>query len=205
VLLSHDRRIDVRVELAHLREQEALLAMDSQRWMRTFDLIAKAASFYAGMHWSLIEAPDCAELCTSDHPIVPWPLTALKAEPGPMPIAKGLRPVLEVRFALDRRHALLLTWRDEPDGDRVRVDEELVTSLNAFARGQAKYQWFHHPDIEPLVHSRPSRPISPELFDGYGPQAVATSERRRILDRELQPKIGQKSDRQITVVTMDRH
>lgn len=203
VLLSSDRRVDVPAEFDRLREQEALLGMDSQRWMRTFDLIAKTASFYAGMHWTLIQAPPTIEFCTSDHPIVPWPLGVRTAEPGPTPLRKGLRPVLEVRFAIDRQHALLLTWRDAPDGDRFGVDRGIVANVNAFARGQARYQWFHHPDVAPIVAAGSTGPISPQLFADYGPAVFQKSERRRALDRELQPKIGHETDFQITVITMD--
>ncbi len=203
LLLSPDARVDVRAELEHLREQESFLALDSQRWMRAFDLIAKTASFYAAMHWSLLEVPVEADLCTSDHPIVPWPLRASAAVPGPMPLRQGLRPVLEVRFPVDRRHALLLTWLDEPDGKRVRVDGDIAANLNAFARGQARFQWFHHPDAVPRLHEGLLGPVSPQLFEGYGPRSFATSARRERLDHEIQPKIGHGSDHQITVVTID--
>src|SRR4051794_38069288 len=52
----------------------------------------------------------------------------------------------EIRMALGPHHALLLSWRDEPDARTIaRGDDRVAAQLNRATIAQADEQWFHHP------------------------------------------------------------
>ena len=162
----------------------ATVTSDACRAQLFSDQLPKAASFVASMHWALLEFRD-EVLATSDQPV-----TVVASEhgsdigPAPVPTA-GLTACEEIRMALDPRHALVLTWLNEPDdGPRVRGDDWLAAQLNGTVIKQADDQWFHHPVRRPttLVPSptleQPTGPIGGQLFPGYDSAAAAVSRRR---------------------------
>jgi hypothetical protein len=124
------------------------------------DQIVKAASVLGSMHWTLMEFP-AALLATSDQPISIAPLLAPGEKAPVLPLLQG--PVFnaeEVRIALGSRHALLLTWLNEPcDGPVIHAGDDVAAELNRAVIGQEDQEWFHHPE------RRPTRLIAPLFYE----------------------------------------
>jgi hypothetical protein len=99
-------------------------------------------------------------------------------------------------MALGPRHALLLTWLNEPD-DRPRFhgDDGLAAELNRAVIGQVDEQWFHHPARRPttlaadLLAERACGALGRYLFPEYGYQDVVRSQRRVDTFRNLEQMI----------------
>jgi hypothetical protein len=146
----------------------------------------KIAMALASMHWTLIEFSS-AMIAVSDDPVVFWPIQQTLRRPQPGNVA--VMDTLEVRVPVSPQHAILMTWLPERDlGATIagRVDQAM--NINAFTVAQADRQWFYLPGTKPPARSAGVlHPLSPELFPGYGVQAVRSSLRHRgvraVLDR----------------------
>jgi len=168
------------------------LLTDTERLTRMLSLAPKAASIVGSMHWSLVEFNSLI-VATSDHPVVAWPLAERSRRPQPTPFEVGLLETLEVRAPVSSRHAIVMTWLDEPDGPIVRGARSHAANINAFTAAQAERQWFHLPGVSPPLATGLPLPISPELVRPYNQAAARRSWRRSEITRRIQPKLGNKS------------
>jgi len=91
----------------------AALRGDVGRLRKMLELVPKVATLLGHMHWTLLRFGR-DRLATSDCPVVPWPLADRVGEPGPLPWS-GIREMVEIRFAVSPRLALVMTWLDEDD------------------------------------------------------------------------------------------
>lgn len=145
--------------------------------------ITRIASVLSSMHATLMEANRPAVL-TSDHPIAIVPLTLRPSAPVDAIPATGFLDVLEVRFPLNPRHVLLLSWHQDTDQPHpVRLTEQNLANCNRAVLAQAEYQAFHHPSWSPPIVAPPWQlgpvePLAPRLLDGYNEEAARTSQRR---------------------------
>ena len=183
---------------------------DSFRANRVMDSVLTLASILASMHWTLIEV-DERLLATSDQPVTFVPLLPPGRTALVTAIPRGsLLDCEEVRFAVSPRHALLLTWIDQPWTDvMLRGTDRVVSQLNRAVIAQANRQWFHHPDRRPVTVTPDSLaldniclPVGRELHDGYGPGVAQISRRRADTARCLEQAI--EDGTYVTVVSVDR-
>jgi len=110
------------------------------------DLVLKQASLLASMHWTLLEFGDSL-LATSDQPVSVVPLLeggeTVPVEAAP---ASGFLACEEIRFPIDPRRCLLLTWIEGFDSERaLRPSDDIASELNRTTITQADREWFHHP------------------------------------------------------------
>lgn len=146
---------------------------------------AKAGSVLGSMHWSLLSF-DRDLLGTSDHPVAVWPLSMTAREPSSIQAAEaGALNLLEVRFPVDPRTALLMSWQDEPDTpDPIDVSALHAWNLNSFSLAEAEKQWFYRPGTRPRAKHQRWLPLAPELFPGYSPAAAVGSNLRGLTARD---------------------
>jgi hypothetical protein len=137
------------------------------------------------MQWSLIEFRSPL-LATSDHPVVPWPVSKRSQPPQVTPFGNGLFETLEFRVPVSPHLAIVMTWLDKEDlPSPITGSREMAANLNAFTIEQAERQWFHSPARVPPIASGQLLPLSPTLFHGYGPQAAQSSARRAEIQRGM--------------------
>lgn len=159
---------------------------DDFRVQILLDQIIKAASVLGSMHWTLIEFP-ASLLATSDQPVTIAPLLAPGESAPVLPLLRG--PVFnaeEIRIAVGPRHALLLTWLNEPcDGGVVLAGDDVAAHLNRAVIGQREEEWFHHPERRPTTLIAPLFSeigtcglLGRRLLPGYGYEAAVASNRR---------------------------
>lgn len=105
----------------------------------------------------------------------------------------GFMTTSEVRFPVNPRVLLLLTWLDgDSEGQRLRGEYRHAADVNRSTYGQAERHWFRHPDYPaprvapPLLHKQRCQPIGYELVPGYAPDTVLQSRRRGETDRIMQ-------------------
>jgi hypothetical protein len=172
----------------HEQTEDFLRTVTSEdfRLQVLLDQVVKAASVLGSMHWTLVEFP-APLLATSDQPVSIVPLLAPGENAPVMPLLKG--PVFnaeEMRIAIGPRHALLLTWLNEPcGGPALRAGDDVAAELNRATIGQQDQEWFHHPA------RRPTRLIAPlfseiaacgslgrKLLAGYDFESATASPRR---------------------------
>lgn len=150
----------------------------------------KITMVLASMHWSLIEFSS-AMVVVSDDPVVFWPIQETVRRPQSGNVA--VMDAFEVRVPVSPRHAILMTWLPERDlGATIagRVDQAM--NINAFTVAQADTQWFYLPGTKPPARSAGVlRPLSLELFRGYGAQAVRSSIRHRGVREVLDQRAGE--------------
>jgi hypothetical protein len=156
--------------------------------------IPRMASLFASMHWSLVVF-DSEWIATCDQPVVCVPL--LRAQQigtiEAIPRA-GFLNTAEVRIPLDPAHVLLLTWLDEPDGQRIAGQLRHAADVNRSTYEQADRQWFHRPAtyaprIAPPVWDPACYPISYELLPPYSADMAFRARRRGEASRVVQELI----------------
>jgi hypothetical protein len=162
-----------------------MVTSDAWRAQLFGDQLPQAASLIASMHWALLEFRD-EVLATSDQPVTVVPLLG---EQDWAPLATlppgGLASCEEIRMALDPRHALLMTWLNEPDdGPMFHGTDRVAAELNRAVIGQADEQWFHHPARRPTTLTPGTTPeqgcgaIGRLLFRDYDHESALCSQRR---------------------------
>jgi hypothetical protein len=173
--------------------------------------LRQAATFAASMHWTLLDFRD-EVLATSDQPVTVVPLLdgQSTAPLAPVP-ANGLADCEEIRMALDPRHALLLTWLNEPDdGPRLVGDDHLSTQLNRAVIGQADEQWFHHPARRPttltssMLADRQCDAIGRLVIPGYGSEEAKCSQRRLDTVRNIEHMIEHRVPGELRIASVRR-
>jgi hypothetical protein len=119
------------------------------------------------MHWSLLECRSPV-IATSDHPMVIW-RQGVRAQP-PNVRAFDLDDIAcsEIRVPVSPRHAVLMSWCDEPDDEAPRINcaRQDAAALNAFTIAQAERQWFHRPGRKPPRASGSLLPLAPQRLKG---------------------------------------
>jgi hypothetical protein len=159
-------------------------------------LVLKQASLLAGMHWTVIEFPDPL-LATSDQPVSVVPILedgeTANIEVFPQ---TGFLGTQEIRFPIDPKRALLMTWIEGFDTERaVRASDDIAAEMNRTTIAQADREWFHHPARRPTrlkqadLADRFCRPISQQLASDYTPEAARNSGRRRTAEKTLEEMI----------------
>lgn len=189
--------------LDHLRSDRQMIEL-------LLGQIPKMASLLGSMHVALLRF-NGPMLVASDQSLAPVPLVR---PGGPAAVAAvpdtGFLATEEFRFPVDPRHALLLTWLDEPD-DRspIEADFAVACDLNVATAAQADREFFHCPGRTPPFVVPPfaqlvTSPIGRRVFERYTPQAARESERRKrageILNRLVEDEV---TDR-IEVVSVTR-
>jgi hypothetical protein len=119
------------------------------------------------MHWSLLEFRSSV-VATSDHPMVIWRQGVRAQRPTVRPFDVDDIACSEIRVPVSPRHAILMTWCDEPDDEAPRINcaRHHAAALNAFTIAQAERQWFHRPGREPPRASGSLLPLAPQLLKG---------------------------------------
>lgn len=191
-------------EVEHFKQQ---LLSSTTRSTRMLSAGLKVASVLGSMHWVLVEFQSPV-LASSDHPVVPWPLSERSRQPTPTPAEIGFFNTLEMRVPVSPQLAIVMTWLDDEDSrGPVRGVKDDAANLNAFTVAQAERQWFHIPTRSPPRATGQLLPLSPRLVAGYGPQTVEVSRRRRSIQAKIQARIGDdlEQDREIEIVTVTRN
>jgi hypothetical protein len=118
----------------------------------------KVATLLAYMRWQIMRF-DSPLLAYSDHPVVLWPMVARRYLPFKR---QGFGPLdpLEIRVPIAPDAAILMTWMDLSDENRLLLGPLAAAELNAFTIGQSDRQWMHRPGSEPPVAAGELAPIS---------------------------------------------
>lgn len=165
-------------------------------------LVPKQASLLAGMHWTVIEFP-VPLLATSDQPVSVVPIldNGESAEIEAFPRA-GFLGTHEIRFPIDPRRALLMTWIEGFDTERaVPASDDIAAELNRTTIAQADREWFHHPARRTTRLKQDDlgdgfcRPVGQQLDPAYTADAARNSGRRRAAEKILKELVeGQVSN-----------
>jgi hypothetical protein len=119
------------------------------------------------MHWSLLEFRSPV-VATSDDPMVIWRRGVRSQRPTARPFDLDDIACSEIRVPVSPRHAILMTWCDEPDDEapRFKCARQVSAVLNAFTIAQADRQWFHRPGWEPPRATGSLLPLAPQALRG---------------------------------------
>ena len=171
---------------------EAELGTDRFRLETMMGQIAKMGSLLGSMHWSLLRFGK-PRLLTSDHPVAPVPLVVPgdRRIPSAVP-QRGFMNTVEFLFPVTPCHALVLSWRNAPDGEETMVDApvHMAKSINGSVRAQAQRQWFHSPEMNSAGATDGQwAPLSFELHTDYDLDAVLNSERRRRVNAAIEEMV----------------
>jgi hypothetical protein len=159
-------------------------------------LVLKQASLLAAMHWTVVEFPEQL-LATSDQPVSVVPILedGETAEIEVFP-QTGFLGTHEIRFPINPRRALLMTWIEGFDTERaVRADDDIAAEMNRTTIAQADREWFHHPSRRATclkkddLADRFCRPVAQQLASDYTPEAARNSGRRRTAEKTLEEMI----------------
>jgi hypothetical protein len=159
-------------------------------------LVLKQASLLAAMHWTVVEFTEPL-LATSDQPVSVVPILedGATAEVEAFP-QTGFLGTHEIRFPIDPRRALLMTWIEGFDTERaVRASDDIAAEMNRTTIAQADREWFHHPSRRATrlkqndLGDRFCRPVAQQLARGYTPEAARNSGRRRTAEKTLEEMI----------------
>ena len=134
-------------------------------------------------------------LVTGDQPVVVLPIprrgrqSIIYAVPP-----RGFLDTIEVRFPLDPRRLLLMTWRGDDDSSADGSFAQ-ACNVNASVSLQADTEWFFKPGtvahrLNPSTLHPDVHPISPALFGEYTADAALNS-RRRLETEQLAARIHQ--------------
>ena len=174
------RRWGAEVENAAVRE----FMGDQLRVEILLKQVPRVASMLMSMQWSLVEF-EKPIIASCDQPVIfvprlpSWQKLPIQAMPR-----TGFMEIAEVRFPIDPRRVLLLTWSPQPDlAAPIRGEFRHATDVNRSTRAQADRQWFHRPGPRPPLLTPPMldlscEPISYELVPGYSFDVAASSRRR---------------------------
>jgi hypothetical protein len=150
--------------------------LDTARLTLMLQLSRPLTTLLGSMQWLLV-AFHSPLLATSDEPVVIWPYPARSRSATDPPPAFEFQHLLEVRVPVSPHLAIVMTWADAGDAAAEGRRED-AANLNAFTVGQADRQWFHLPSATAPIASGRLLPLSPHFLPGYGPVAVAASQRR---------------------------
>ena len=159
-------------------------------------MVMKQASLLAAMHWTVVEFP-VPLLATSDQPVSVVPILedgqTAKIEVFPQ---TGFLGWHEIRFPIDPRRALLMTWIEGFDTERaVQADDDIAAEMNRTTIAQADREWFHHPSRRAIrlkkddLADRFCRPVAQQLDSRYTAEAARISGRRRTAEKTLKEMI----------------
>ena len=116
------------------------------------------------MQWTLLRF-DEPILITSDQPVVRSPMPPGGSSPVTAIPPSGFYQVIEIRFPLSPRLALLTSWRDAPHGDVVDGTWQQAVNMNAVVRAQADWHWIRTmeraPALPPVILREPMTDIEP--------------------------------------------
>jgi len=162
--------------------------------------ITRIGSLLGSMQWTLVQF-ERDLLTTCDQPVVLLPLGGGDISPASSLAPFGLANTMEVRFTLDPRQVLLLTWLDGRDAEQpLEGTYAQACSVNCGVAAQAVEEWVHRPGTTPPFHSPPLLrprlyPISTELLSGYTHEAAVRSERRAATDALMTRLIDENAPR----------
>ncbi len=150
--------------------------------------VSRVASLLACMQWTVVEFED-EVLATGDQPVIFIPpVPGLVSAASSVP-ASGLLSTVEVRFPLDPRRLLLLTWHDGKDTVRpVAGTRDFAANVNCSVKAQSLEQWFSMPGTRPPAFIPPFLepqvfPISPLLYRDCSNVGRPSTERKIATDR----------------------
>ncbi len=155
--------------------------------------IGRIASIFSSMQWTLVQF-DHDFLITCDQPVMLLPLVSTPITPASSVPPNGFPATVEVRFTLDPRQMLLMTWAEIPDSEHpIKGTHSQACSVNCALQAQALEEWVYRPGTTPPFLSPPLLqrriyPISFELISGYTFK-VATQSRRRVEADRLMAKM----------------
>jgi Protein of unknown function (DUF4238) len=188
-----------------INELEERLLSETEWLIRMMSLANKLVDIFGSMRWCLVKF-DQPLLAISDHPIVGWHMKADSRRPEPNSAGVGALNFLEVRVPISPTLALLMTWQDLPDAEEpISGSEAIAANLNAFTIANSERQWMHQPGSTPPVAQEYLHPISPTLIPGYGPGEVEASEVRKMVTKNIQPKLGKNFGDSAEIVTARVH
>lgn len=155
------------------------LRSGTYRSLRMLNLVRSVGTVLASMHWTLV-AIGKPIVMTSDHAVVIWPLSRVRARPVANNLDGGVQDTLEVFVPLSPTSILLMSWLyDEDAPARVDGQGRHAATVNAFVAANGDKQLFHKPGIDPWIPTGPRQPLSPKLVPGYGARAATASPRRQ--------------------------
>jgi hypothetical protein len=158
----------------------ATVSTDRSLAQRLYGQVNKFASIFASMHWTLLHF-DEPWLITSDQPVCPVPLLH-QGETAQIDgsAGKGWIDMIEVRFPLGPRHALLATWVGPEHAEAaIPGSWQDAVNLNAASRAQARRQRFYDPRCSPPSPSLISREATPRSRRSAPRGFSATTRHRR--------------------------
>jgi hypothetical protein len=201
------RRWGAEVEKEAMRE----FMSDRLRVQTLLKQVPRVASLLMSMQWSFVEF-DEPLIASCDQPVIfvprspAWQKLPIQAVPR-----CGSMETAEVRFPIDPRRVLLLSWSPQPDlAQTVTGEFHHAADVNRSTRAQADRHWFHRPGPRPPLLSPPMlalscEPISYELVPGYSFDIAARSRRRAEADRIMKELIkANTTDRMRFVVVTPR-
>jgi hypothetical protein len=172
--------------------------------------VPRIASILMSMCWSLVKF-DEPLLGSCDQPVVWFPLLRPSQR---MPVTaiprSGFMDTIEVRFPLDSRRVLLLTWAPQPDLDEPIAGEfRHAADINRSTQAQAGRDWFYRPGTNPPSLAPPlldqaCEPISLDVVPGYSFEVATTSRRRTEADALLNRLIQSGATNELSFVVVAR-
>lgn len=165
---------------------EAELGSVTVHGLRMLGVGKKLGSVLASMRWTLLTAP-AANLATSDHPVVAWPIGAAKRTGQEDPFW-AFAASLEIRIPLTPCTLLLATWERGPDRlEPVLMDLPMLRSANTLTIAGADKQWYSRPGaLSPPTTSKPVKPLSSWLPGNHDGGRAARDPARQQTIRQLE-------------------
>lgn len=183
-----------------INEIENKMLQDTAWLTRMTSSANKLIDILGSMRWNLIEFEEPL-LAISDHPVVAWPIAESYRRPEPNRAGVGALNFLEVRVSIAPRLAIIMTWQDLSDGDRpIAGSEEIAANINAFMVANAERQWMHAPGVTVPIASGYLDPIAPQLIPEYGREEAESSNIRKTVSENVQPKLGEDFRRSANIV-----
>jgi hypothetical protein len=176
--------------------------------------ITRIASLFCSMQWVLVRFNEDL-LITSDQPVVALPCMP----PGRQANAAAVPPTgwvdtVEIRFPLDPKTLLLMTWSDDEDPPApLDGGFNQACNINASLSQQADKEWFFRPDTFPHRLAPPLLrplvlPISSELLGRYTAVDARGSKRRGAANELIEQILRENGPRDVVrwvTATRKRH
>lgn len=154
---------DLRVRWEEAARQEGAVPHRNFTMAVALNNMPRLANAYLRMRWRLCRFAQSA-LLTGDQPVAFW-------RRGNTPsFFTGIGPLTaqEVRFPVDPRHALILTWKGGPDVERLwEFGVDVAAGLNEHMARWCRHELYCHPE---LVASAVPDPLPPLLHDSTDPR-----------------------------------